>query len=393
MRVAIVHYWLLRMRGGEKVVEALCELYPEADLFTHVYDERGVSETIRRHRVRTTFIGRLPWARRWYQRYLPLMPTALEALDLTAYDLVISSEAGPAKGVITRPDALHVCYVHSPMRYLWDQYHAYRAGAGAVVRTLMPWVFTGLRQWDVTSAARVDHFIANSSAVAQRISKFWRRQAEVLNPPVDVARFRPRQEPGEFYLHVGELVPYKRVDLAIAACRKLNRKLVVIGDGPERARLERLADGADVVFLGKASDSEVADAMARCRAFLFPAEEDFGIVAVEAMAAGRPVIGFGRGGSIDSVIDGETGLFIQEQTAEALAAAITRCETMRFDPDRCAAHAETFSRARFKQRFKARVEDLLEARRHGAPGRAPAPQEALPVRLSAGSGSRSARTE
>lgn len=361
MRVAIVHYWLLRMRGGEKVVEAFCELYPDADIYTHVYDERGVSETIRRHKVRTTFIGRLPNAKKWYQRYLPFMPTALEALDLTAYDLVISSEAGPAKGVITRPDALHVCYVHSPMRYLWDQYHAYRKDAGFLIKHLMPWVFTGLRQWDVTSAARVDHFFANSSSVAQRIRKFWRREAEVLNPPVDVARFRPRQTPDDFYLHVGELVPYKRVDLAIEACRKLGRKLVIIGDGVERARLERLAEGADVEFRGKASDADVADAMERCRAFLFPAEEDFGIVAVEAMAAGRPVIAFGRGGAMDSVIDTQTGLFFSEQTAEALADAIERFELMDFDPARCAAHARTFSKELFKQAFHLRVGALLEA--------------------------------
>ncbi len=359
MRVAIVHYWLLRMRGGEKVVEALCELYPDADIFTHVYDERGISETIRRHKVQTSFIAKLPNAKRWYQRYLPFMPTALEALDLTAYDLVISSEAGPAKGVITRPDALHVSYVHSPMRYLWDQYHAYRKDAGFLIKHLMPWVFTGIRQWDVTSAARVDHFFANSSAVRDRIRKFWRRDAEVIAPPVETGRFQPAAESGDFYLHVGELVPYKRVDLAIAACRKLGRKLVIIGDGVERARLEKLAAGGDVEFRGKASDADVAEAMAKCRAFLFPAEEDFGIVAVEAMAAGRPVLAFGRGGAMDSVIDGETGLFFKEQTADALADAITRAEAIAFSPARIAAHAESFSKDVFKRTIKTRIDALL----------------------------------
>ncbi len=359
MRVAIVHYWLCKMRGGEAVIEALCEMFPEADLFTHVYDEEAMSATIRKHRVTTTFINKLPAAKKLYQTYLPLMPHALEALDLSAYDLVISSESGPAKGVITRPDALHLCYCHSPMRYLWDQYHAYRRTAGFAARLAMPILFPPLRQWDVTSAARVDHFIANSTSVAERIRKYWRREADVIAPPVSVARFGPKRRE-DFYLYVGELAPYKRADLAIEACTRMHRKLVVIGDGSEAKALQRRA-GPSVTFLGRASDEVVADHYARCRAFLFPAEEDFGIVAVEAMASGRPVIAFGRGGARDSVIDGETGLFFQEQSVDAMAAAITRFEAREnaFDDERIQAHARQFSREAFKRAMARKIIALL----------------------------------
>ncbi|MET0181692.1 MAG: glycosyltransferase [Caulobacterales bacterium] len=362
VRVAIVHYWLLRMRGGEKVIESLCELYPQADIFTHVYDAAGVSDTIRRHKVTTSFISKLPNANKWYQKYLPLMPAALEALDLTAYDLVISSESGPAKGVIVRPDALHVCYVHSPMRYLWDQYHAYRKTAGGLERLVMPWLFHPLRMWDVTSAARVDHFISNSSAVAQRVMKFWRRDSEVIAPPVDTGRFTPAAQREDFYLHVGELVPYKRIDIAIEACNALQRKLVIIGEGPERAKLERIA-GPTIEFRGKVPDAAVAQAMGACRAFLFPAEEDFGIVAVEAMSAGAPVIAFGRGGARDSVIDGKTGLYFASQTGDALIDAILRCESTRFDAIAIAAHAAEFGKDVFKAKFATRIDALIAGQR------------------------------
>lgn len=361
MRVAIVHYWLLRMRGGEKVIEALCELFPQADIFTHVYDQAGVSETIRGHKVTRSFISKLPNANKWYQKYLPFMPAALEALDLTGYDLVISSEAGPAKGVIVRPDALHLCYVHSPMRYLWDQYHAYRATAGLVEKLVMPWLFHGLRQWDVTSAARVDHFFANSSSVAQRIWRFWRREAEVIAPPVDTARFKPAAQRGDYYLHVGELVPYKRVDLAIEACNALQRRLVIIGDGSERARLEKIA-GPTIEFLGKKPDAAVAQAMSECRGFLFPAEEDFGIVAVEAMAAGAPVIAFGRGGARDSVVDGKTGLYFNAQTTDALTDAILTFESTRFESTAISEHAQSFAKDVFKAKIMARVDALMGAK-------------------------------
>ena len=351
-RVALIHYWLTGMRGGEKVLEALCRMYPQADIFTHVADPRALSDTLRRHRIRETWIGRLPASRRLYQAYLPLMPRALEALDLTGYDLVISSEAGPAKGVIAPPDAFHLCYCHSPMRYLWDQYHAYRSGTGPVQRAAMAAFAHGLRQWDVTSAARVDAFAANSTHVAARIRKYWRRDAAVVAPPVAVADFAPAPEPGDFYLWLGELAPYKRPDLAVDAFTRLGLPLQVIG-GPDRTVAAlRARAGDNVTFLGKAPFDVLKDRLARCRALIFPGEEDFGIVPVEALASGRPVIAYGRGGVRDTVTDGETGLLFHEQSIDALCAAVARFEAERLwdvDPATLTAQAARFSEAAFRE--------------------------------------------
>lgn len=382
MKVAIVHYWLFHMRGGEKVLEALCDLYPQADIFTHVYDPRRVSESIRRHKVETTFIQRLPFARKHYKKYLPLMPAALEQIDLSSYDLVISSEAGPSKGVIVRPDAFHVCYCHSPMRYIWDQYHNYRRSAGLLERAAMPWLMPHIRQWDVTCAARVDHFIANSSCVADRIMRYWRREAEVIAPPVDVDRFRPRDEREDFYLYVGELTPYKRADLAIAACTALGRRLVVIGGGSEERKLRNLA-GPTIEFLGHAPDNIVEDFLTSCRALIFPTEEDFGIVPVEAMAAGAPVIAFGRGGSRDTIVDGQTGVFFGEQSLGSTIEGIIRFEMMeqRFDRDALAARAALFRREVFAQKFTRAVKAAMEMRHQNRPFARPLPARptVLPV--------------
>jgi len=357
-RVAIVHYWLVGMRGGEKVLEALCAMFPQADIYTHVADPARLSATLTAHRIVQTRIGRLPFARRLYQKYLPLMPRALEELDLTGYDLVISSEAGPAKGVIAPPDAPHLCYCHSPMRYLWDQYHVYRDGAGPVTRALMPPLAHRLRQWDVTSAARVDGFAANSTHVAARIHKYWRREADVVHPPVVVDDFAPvpRAELGDFYLWAGELAPYKRPDLAVEALARLDRPLVVIG-GPDKtaARLKRMA-GPRTTFLGKVPFDVLRDHMARCRALIFPGEEDFGIVPVEVMASGRPVIGYGRGGLRDTVVDGETGLMFHEQSVEALVDAVERFEASGLgdaDPATFVARAARFAPDVFEDGIRA----------------------------------------
>lgn len=364
LKVAIIHYWLINMRGGEKVLEELCALYPQADIFTHVYAPEKVSDAIRQHKVQTTFISRLPMARRHYQKYLPFMPYALEQLDLSKYDLVISSEAGPAKGVIVRPDALHVCYCHSPMRYIWDQYPTYHSSAGALTRMAMPWLASGLRQWDVTSAARVDYFVANSSCVASRIKKYWRRDSEVVPPPVDVSRFDSTQTRDDFYLYVGEMVPYKRADIAITACNLMERRLIVIGDGPDAKRLRKIA-GPTIEFLGRVPDEIVAEHYARCRALLFPTEEDFGIVPVEAMASGAPVIAFGRGGARDSVIPDVTGVFFDEQTAGGMIGAIARFEMIEhtFDPVRLLEQAAYFQQDLFRKRFGGIVRNLLDQKK------------------------------
>ncbi|MBI1340920.1 glycosyltransferase [bacterium] len=356
MRTAIVHYWMLKMRGGEKVVEALCEMYPDADIFTHVYDPRAVSDTIRKHKVVETSIARLPFARKHYQKYLPFMPRALEDLDLSGYDLVISSESGPAKGVIPSPDAQHVCYTHSPMRYIWDQQHEYMANSGRLVRTVFPGIAHTLRQWDVTAAARVDHFVANSNHVARRVERFWRRDAEVIHPPVDVEGFAPPAglAVGDYYLAAGELVAYKRFDLVAEAFARMKRKLVIIGEGEQRAQLEKRFAGGTVKFLGRVGFDDLKRCMAEARALVFPGLEDFGIIPVESMAAGRPVIAYGRAGVLDSVKDGETGLFFDEQSVDSVIDAVERFEGSwgqfeRREP--MMAHARTFSRDVFKQKM------------------------------------------
>lgn len=356
-RVAIIHYWLVTMRGGERVLERLLQLFPEADIFTHVYDPAAMSAAIRGRTVRTSFIQKLPGARKHYQAYLPLMPMALEQLDLRGYDLVISSESGPAKGVIPAPDALHLCYVHSPMRYLWDHYHDYRAEAGWLKRAVMPVLCHGLRQWDTSSAARVDRVLANSNFIRERIGKAWRREATVVHPPVDPALFTPSDEVEPGYLWVGQLVPYKRADLAIDAFNALGLPLTVVGDGPQAAMLKKRA-GPTIRMIPRLDFAALRQAYARCRALVFTAEEDFGIVPVEVMASGRPVIAYGRGGALDSVVEGRTGLFFAEQTTEALVETVQRLERWlpHFDPAAALARAQDFA----PERFDAGVLEALE---------------------------------
>ncbi|WP_246359919.1 glycosyltransferase [Stakelama sediminis] len=336
------------MRGGERVVERLLRLFPQADLFTHVYVPDAMSSTIRAHKVTTSFIDRLPWSRRFYQYYLPLMPMALEELDLSSYDLVISSESGPAKGVIPRPDAMHVCYCHSPMRYLWDHYHQYRAQANPIARAAMPWLYHRLRQWDQSSSARVDRFAANSHFIRDRIGKAWRRDATVIHPPVETGLFQPTDHIEDFYLWVGQMVPYKRPDLAVDAFTQLGLPLMMVGQGSMLAQLKAKA-GPNIRFVERMSFDALRSHYARCRALLFTAEEDFGIVPVEANASGRPVLAFGRGGVRDSILPGETGLFFDRQEVESLIAGVEALERwlLEFDPSTAIAQAQRFAPEHF----------------------------------------------
>ena len=364
MRVALVHDWLTGMRGGERCLEVFCELFPEADLYTLLHVPGSVSPAIEGRRIITSFIQRLPDAARRYRSYLPLFPAAIRRFDLSGYDLILSSSHAVAKGVRVPPGALHVCYCFTPMRYVWDLYDDYFGErAGRLTRTLMPAVAAALRRWDRRTAAGVHHFVAISRFIADRIRRCYRREADVIYPPVDVARFRLEEKAGDCYLVVSALAPYKRVDLAVAAASRLGRRLMVVGTGPEAERLQALA-GPTVRFLGWRDDAQVAELYAGCRALLFPTVEDFGITPLEAMAAGRPVIALGQGGALETVVppggpEPPTGLFFARQTVDDLADAIRRFEAgaTAFDPKALRRHAEHFDRPI----FKARVEGYVRA--------------------------------
>jgi glycosyltransferase involved in cell wall biosynthesis len=353
-RVAIIHYWLVGMRGGERVLERLLHLFPDADIFTNVYNPKAVSRMIRERTVRTTFINNLPGARRYYQKYLPLMPMALEGLDLRGYDLVISSESGPAKGVLAMPDARHICYCHSPMRYLWDHYADYRKSAGFLARSQMPWMFNLMRMWDVSSSSRVDDFVANSSFISRRIERVWRRSSQVVHPPVQVDAFTPLDEQEERYLWVGQMTAYKRADLVVDAFNELGLPLLMVGTG-EMAQKIRQRAKPNIEIIPRLDFAGLRRAYAKCRALVFAAEEDFGIVPVEAMAAGRPVLAYGRGGVRDSVVNQVTGLFFEEQTKESLIEGVRAMEAWLpdFDRDKSLLRARDFSPERFDEGIRA----------------------------------------
>ncbi|WP_416358542.1 glycosyltransferase [Aureimonas phyllosphaerae] len=353
------------MRGGEKVVEELCRMFPDAEIFTLVCDREKLSPLLQSKTIHTSFLQRIPTARRNYTKMLPLMPFALEQFDLQAFDLVISSESGPAKAVITRPDALHICYCHSPMRYIWDHFHVYQGDLGRVGRFMMNLFAPLLRIWDVTTSARVDAFAANSAHVGRRIRKFYRRDSMVVHPPVAVQDFDWQQPREDFYLCAGQIVGYKRVDIAVEAFTKSGRRLIVIGEGPQRERLQRIA-GSNIVFTGYQSFPVLRDHLQRCRALIFPGEEDFGILPVEAMAAGAPVIAFDSGGARETVTP-ETGVRFKAQTIDSLNDAIDRFEASQgwFNPQTIRAHAETFGPEKFRRNMIALIESALHASRGG----------------------------
>jgi Glycosyltransferase len=359
-KVAIVHYWLVGVAGGEQVMRSLLNLYPDADVFTLIADDETVKKVIGTKKLVTSFLQRIPGAQKIHRKLLLLMPTALENFDLSAYDLVISSESGPAKGVLPALGAKHVCYCHTPMRYIWDQFPEYRRESGILVSLLMSMFIGKLRMWDFLSAARVDAFAANSNHVANRIEQYYRRDATVIPPPVDVHEFQIADEVDDYYLIAGRHVAYKRIDLAIAACDRLGKRLIVTGTGPETAALKRRA-GSNVTFVGQCSFAELKRYYARARAFLMPGEEDFGITPVESMASGRPVLAYARGGALDTVIEGHSGLLFPEQSVDSLCDAITRFEAIEdsFDPRAIRAHAVTFARERFEADFKAFVDSVL----------------------------------
>ncbi len=364
-KTALVHHWLTTRRGGERVLEALTELFPHADIFTLVCDRDRLPPALHRYRIRPSFLQRLPRATEWYPYYLPLFPWATERLDLSGYQLVISSDAATLKGARVNSDALHICYCHTPMRYVWSGYETYRRSAGLVGKLAYPLFANWLRQWDYRAAQRVTHFVANSQNVADRIQLYYRRDSTVIYPPVDTDYFAPAASPpttAGYFLVVSQLIPYKCVDLVVEAFNRCNWPLRVIGEGKERQKLERQAR-SNIRFLGYQLDSELRQAMQDCRALVFPGEEDFGLVMAEAQACGRPVIAFAQGGAREIVRDGVTGILFEEQSVDSLLEALERYNSSTFDADEIRAFALKFNRKRFLREFSSFVEQACEVGR------------------------------
>jgi len=369
-RVAIVHDWLTSMRGGEKVVEALCGIFPESDIFTLLLEPGKIPTILESHTINTSFINRLPFKSSGFRYYLPLFPTAIELFDFKGYDLVISSSHCVAKGVITPPDVLHIAYIHTPMRYVWDMYFEYfgRHRIGAFSGMVIPFFANYLRMWDVASSHRVDWFVANSRHVSHRIRKYYNRESAIIHPPVNTGFYQPGKEQEDYFLIVSALVPYKKVDLAIRVFNRLKKPLLVIGNGPEEKSLKALA-GSTVRFMDFQEPAQLLSYYQNCLGLIFPGEEDFGIVPVEAQACGRPVIAFARGGALETVIgyDGSnekkcTGVFFDVQNQEELEKAVLASLKLRWDFDFICEHAGQFGVKRFNSEMKKFVaEKLIES--------------------------------
>lgn len=353
MRIALVHDYFTQLGGAEKVAEELYCLLPHPALFATVALPSCMPGRLQDVPVQTSWMQNLPGMKEYYRLYVFLYPFAVGSLDLSAYDLIISSSSGYAKGVRTSARAIHVCYCHTPMRWAWNyQNYATRESFGLSQRTLLPVLIRGLQHWDRAASRQPDHFVANSKAVAERIRRLYQRSAEVVHPPIETGRFRPsHSQPENYYLVLSRLVPYKRIDLAVQACTERGKKLLVIGDGPDRRQLQALA-GPSVHFLGRGSDAEVEYHVARCRALLFPGEEDFGMAPVEVAAAGRPTIAYRAGGALETIVEDVTGFFFDRQTAECLGDALENFERRQWSTAALRQHAKTFSVPVFQQRFR-----------------------------------------
>jgi glycosyltransferase involved in cell wall biosynthesis len=352
-KIAIVHDWLTSMRGGEKVLEVLCELFPDATLFTLRYNQGSVSPTIEKMKIKTSIIQRFPKSNSRYQYYLPLMPFAIENFDLNEYDVIISSSHAVAKGVKVRKGALHICYCHTPMRYIWDQYENYfgKDKSGFLARIAMRFFRKYLQRWDVESSGRVNYFIANSKNVQERIKRIYNRESDVIYPPVEASRFKASTMHDGYFLIVSALVPYKRIDIAVEAFNELGEKLIIVGIGSETEKLKRITK-PNIEFLGWASDEKIAEYYSGCRALIFPGEEDFGIVPLEAMASGKPVIAFAKGGALETVAENQTGIFFKHQTKKSLIDAVKRFDLKKFNANNIHQHALKFDREIFRKRLK-----------------------------------------
>lgn len=383
MKVALVHDWLTGMRGGEKCLEIFCRLYPEADLYTLLHVSGSVSPLIEKRQIRTSFLQLLPGIKKHYRYYLPLMPLAIQQFDLSKYDLILSSSHCVAKGVSAGKNGLHICYCFTPMRYIWDQYHHYfgPTRSGFLISTAMHLLRPYLKKWDIDSSQGVNHFIAISKHVEKRIQSYYRRKAEVVYPPVDTKFYAPTGEkPEDFFLIVSAFAPYKRLDLAVEAFGKLGYPLKIIGSGQELSRLKKIA-APNIEFLGWLSNEAIRSHYARCRAFIFPGEEDFGITPLEAQGMGRPVIAYSRGGVLETVVPEigswkpefdipkekiarPTGVFFHDQTPGALISAVQSFESIEknFDPEYIRNHASQFDVEVFSRHIQAHIENQFPPR-------------------------------
>jgi len=375
LRVAIVHHWFISRAGGERVFATIASMFPTADVFTLFLDKQKFPASLHKRKITTSFLDKIPAAQKAHRHFLPFYPLAVEMLDLSGYDLVISSDSGPMKGVLTDPHSTHICYCHSPMRYLWDGHAKYHQSMSPLIQTIFGVASHYVRNWDYSAAQRVDHFIANSHYVAARIRKYYRRESTIIHPPIDTSGSYLSAKVDNYYLAVGRLVPYKRTDILINACRKLGRRLVIVGDGPEKKRLEKQAQ-KNVEFLGELDDSDLRNVYARARALLFAADEDFGLVPLEAQSYGRPVIAFGKGGSLETVIGAfapireqtsnpeMTGVFFDEQTADSLVKAILSFESSEesFSPVYAQKHARKFDTSFFVDRMGSFINSVTAKR-------------------------------
>ncbi len=361
MKIAIVHDWLTNMGGAENLIINFHEMYPEAPIYTSIYNPDNLDDRLKNIDVRTSFLQKKNKKITNHKKYYPFMPMAFESMDLNEYDIILSSSTCCAKGIIPRPDAIHICYCNTPMRYAWEKRDEYVKNSGKFKKKLIGILTHYMRIWDVTSSSRVDYFIANSTAVQERIKKYYRRDSVVINPAVRCNLFDISDTDGDYYLIVSRLVPYKRLDLAVQACKELGRKLIIAGEGTEKEKLQEMASGcSNIKFLGRLSDEEVKKYMSECKALLFPGEEDFGITPVEAMACGRPVVAYGRGGTLDTVIDGKTGVLFKEQTVEDVKNAMLKLECTEFDKQTLRKHALKFDEAEFKRKIKQFIDEKVK---------------------------------
>lgn len=359
MKVAIVHEWLTNMAGSERCIVNFKEIYKDAPIYTTMYNPDKLDDELKNIDVRTSFLQR--WVKKGHQRFLPFMPFAFENFDLSNYDVILSSNSCCSKGVITTSKSMHVCYCHTPMRYAWEFYHDYidNSRMGKLKKIILRVFMNYMRIWDRLSADRVDYFIANSENVAKRIWKYYRRESVVIHPPVRCNLFNISNVDEDYFLVMSRLVGYKRIDLAVQAFNKLGLPLVVIGAGEELEKLKKMAND-NITFLGRQPDDVIKEYYAKCRAFIFPGEEDFGITPLEAMASGRPVIAYGKGGALETVIEGKTGLFFKEQTIDDLIDAITKFENMKFDKNEIRKHAEKFDDSVYKEKIESFISEKFK---------------------------------